>query len=197
MAGLHVAQVLENLAFGEYTFEVQAIKDGNASFVPAQFEWEVADLSAPVVTIDEGPSGTVDSTTARFTFSADEPVVFECSLDGGLTWGVCHSGVTYTGLGLGEHTFSVRAEDLSEGENVSEPVTRTWTVADLTAPSISLTEKPTATTSQTTAQFAFTTSDNWGGAVDGRVPPRRGVVPDLRLAEVVRRPARRPRTRST
>ena len=155
----------ENLAFGEYTLEVQAIKDGNASFVPAQFEWEVADLSAPVVTIDEGPSGTVDSTTARFTFSADEPVVFECSLDGGLTWGVCHSGVTYSGLGLGEHTFSVRAEDLSEGENVSEPVTRTWTVADLTAPSISLTGKPAATTSQTTAQFAFTTSDNWGGAV--------------------------------
>ena len=42
--------------------------------------------------------------------------------------------IQYTGLGLGQHTFDVRATDLSEGENVSAPVTRTWTVADLTAP---------------------------------------------------------------
>ena len=47
----------EDLALGEYTFEVQAIKAGNASFLPAQFEWEVADLTAPVVTIDERPVG--------------------------------------------------------------------------------------------------------------------------------------------
>ncbi|WP_162605917.1 right-handed parallel beta-helix repeat-containing protein [Jiangella aurantiaca] len=154
----------ENLGLGEYTFEVQAIKDGNASFVPAQYEWEVADLSAPTVTIDSGPEGTVDSTSANFTFSASEPSTFECSLDGA-PFGMCQSGVTYTGLGLGEHTFDVRADDLSEGENPSEPVRRSWTVADLTAPNITIGEQPAATTSDTTAQFSFTTSDNWGGAV--------------------------------
>ena len=104
----------ENLALGEYTFEVQAIKDGNASFLPAQYEWEVADLTAPVVSIDEGPSGTVDATTARFVFSADEPAIFECSLDGA-PFGVCQSGVQYTGLGLGQHTFDVRADGSLRG----------------------------------------------------------------------------------
>jgi CSLREA domain-containing protein len=154
----------ENLALGEYTFEVQAIKDGNASFLPAQYEWEVADLSVPIVTIDEGPSGTVDATTARFVFSADEPAVFECSLDGA-PFGVCQSGIEYTGLGLGQHTFDVRAEDLSEGENPSEPVRRSWTVADLTSPTVSIGQKPPATTSDTTAQFTFSATDNWPGAI--------------------------------
>ncbi|SDU18316.1 parallel beta-helix repeat (two copies) [Jiangella alkaliphila] len=154
----------EDLALGEYTFEVQAIKDGNASFLPAQYEWEVADLSAPLVTIGRGPEGTVDATTARFEFSADEPATFECSLDGA-PFGACQSGIQYTGLGLGDHTFSVQATDLSEGENLSVTVSRSWTVADLTAPSITLGEKPAATTSETAAQFAFTTSENWGGEV--------------------------------
>ncbi|WP_165821285.1 right-handed parallel beta-helix repeat-containing protein [Nocardioides gansuensis] len=157
-------QRYENLALGEHTFEVQAIKGGNASFLPAQFEWEVADLTAPVVTIDEGPTGTVDARSARFAFSTDEPATFECSLDGA-PFGACQSGVQYTGLDRGPHTFDVRAADLSEGENASEPVRRSWTVADLTAPSITFSEKPAATTPGTTAQFAFSTSDNWGGAV--------------------------------
>ncbi|MDZ5622522.1 right-handed parallel beta-helix repeat-containing protein [Nocardioides sp. HM23] len=155
----------QNLALEEHTFEVQAINAaGHASFLPAQFEWEVADLTAPHVTIDSGPTGTVDASTATFDFSAGEPVIFECSLDGA-PFGACQSGIRYTGLERGSHTFDVRAEDLSEGENASETVRRTWTVADLTAPVITISEKPTATTSETTAQFSFSTSDNWGGAV--------------------------------
>ncbi len=149
-----------SLALGEYTFEVQAIKDGHASFLPAQYEWEVADLTAPVVTIDSGPSGTVDERTARFEFSADEPVTFECSLDGA-PFGACQSGLQYTGLDRGQHTFEVRATDTSEGENLSVTKSRTWTVADLTAPTISLTGKPAATTSATSAEFTFNATDNW------------------------------------
>ena len=155
----------EDLGLGAYTFEVQAISAaGHASFLPAEFEWEVADLTAPVVTIDSGPSGTVDATTATFVFSANEPAIFECSLDGA-AFGVCHSGTTYTGFGLGQHTFTVRAEELSEGGSLSEPVSRGWTVADLTAPTPTIGQKPPATTSDTTAEFTFSATDNWPGAV--------------------------------
>ena len=132
--------------------------------MPAQYEWEVADLSAPLVTIDSGPQGTVDATSARFDFSANEPATFECSLDGA-PFGACHSGIEYTGLDRGAHTFTVQATDLSEGENLSATETRTWTVADLTAPTITFSEKPAATTSETNAQFAFSTLDNWGGVI--------------------------------
>jgi hypothetical protein len=165
-----------DLALGEYTFEVQAIKNGYASFLPAQFEWEVADLTAPVVTIDSGPQGTVDQTTGTFEFSANEPATYECSHDGGLTWVVCSSGTTYTGYGKGTHTFSVRATDLSENQNLSEPVARVWTVADLTDPTVSIGLAPAATTTVTTAEITFTASDNWPGAVtltcslDGATP---------------------------
>ncbi|MDQ4052551.1 MAG: DNRLRE domain-containing protein [Actinomycetota bacterium] len=156
----------ENLALEDYKFEVRAIKDGNTSWLPAEYEWTVADLAAPVVTITSGPSGTVDQKEATFEFTSSEPATFECSRDGGITWTVgCTSGFTYTNLDRGEHSFHVRATDLSEQQNLSETVGRSWTVADLTAPSITINQTPAATTSETTAQFAFSTSDNWGGAV--------------------------------
>jgi hypothetical protein len=158
-------KTLENLALEDYKLEVRAIKDGHTSWLPAEYEWTVADLALPIVTITSGPSGTVDQTTATFEFTANEPATFECSFDG-VTWTAgCTSGFTYTNLDRGTHTFHVRATDLSEQENVSEPVSQTWTVADLTAPTISLTGKPAATTSETTAEFAFTATDNWGGPV--------------------------------
>ena len=153
---------------------MQAIKDGNASFLPAQFEWEVADLTAPVVTIDSGPSGTVDATTATFVFSANEPATFECSLDGA-PFGVCQSGIQYTGLGLGQHTFDVRATDLSEGENVErEPVSRTWTVADLHGAELTLSQTAgRRSTTGTTATFTFSAHRQLAARrAHVRVPPR-------------------------
>jgi hypothetical protein len=149
----------------EYTFEVRAISAaGHASFVPAQFEWEILDLTAPTVSITAGPSGTVDQTTAQFVFSADQPATFECSIDGA-PFGACASGTTYTGFGLGTHTFDVQATDLSERENLGATVTRTWTVADQTAPNLAIGQKPAATTSDTAATFTFSATDNWPGAI--------------------------------
>ena len=91
----------ENLGFGEYTFEVRAIKNGITSFLAAQYEWEVADLTPPVVTFVARPAAEVDSREATFAITTNEPVELECSLDDA-PFGVCTLPTTYTGLGLGD-----------------------------------------------------------------------------------------------
>jgi plastocyanin len=88
------------------------------------------DIVAPVVTVTGGPGNPTTSTSATFAFTADETATFACSIDGGAA--ACDTGtVTYTGLSVGSHTFSVTATDLAG--NVSVPVTSTWTIARLGA----------------------------------------------------------------
>ena len=85
------------------------------------------DTTPPDTTIDSGPSGDVESTSASFGFSADEAGTgFHCKLDSGAYAG-CTSPKTYSGLSAGEHTFSVRAVD-GAGNVDPSPATRTWRV---------------------------------------------------------------------
>ena len=92
---------------------------------------KMPDIVAPEATIDSGPQGTVNKANAAFEFSADENgSTFECKLDGG-SFENCASPKEYTGLGDGEHTFTVLATDAAN--NTSEPASRTWTV-DTEAP---------------------------------------------------------------
>ena len=86
------------------------------------------DTTPPDTTIDSGPSGTVQSSSASFSFSSSESGSnFECRLDSG-SWGACTSPKEYTGLSNGSHTFEVRATD-SAGNTDSTPASRTWTVS--------------------------------------------------------------------
>ena len=72
---------------------------------------EVMGLAAPETAIGSGPSGTVGSTSASFTFSSPQAGAhFDCRLDAG-AWAACSSPKSYTGLAQGQHTFSVRAVD--------------------------------------------------------------------------------------
>ena len=81
---------------------------------PAPFPAPVVTPPAPTPTptaptapeITSGPSGTVDSDTAMFTFTGTGP--FECRLDGG-AWAACTSPRTYTNLPGGAHSFEVRS----------------------------------------------------------------------------------------
>ena len=115
-------------------YRVTAVDEGSKESDPATDSAkrpEPPDTQAPEATIDSGPQGMVNKATAAFEFSANENgSTFECKLDGG-PFENCSSPKEYTGLGDGEHTFTVRATD--ETSNTSEPISRSWTV-DTTAP---------------------------------------------------------------
>jgi hypothetical protein len=85
------------------------------------------DTTAPETTIDSGPSGTVDTGSATFTFSANEAVrTFRCRLDNA-AFADCTSPKTYSGLTNGTYTFEVAAVDVA-GNTDQTAASRTWTV---------------------------------------------------------------------
>jgi len=82
---------------------------------------------APDTTITSGPSGTISSGSASFSFSSSEPSsTFECRLDGN-SFGGCLSPKSYSGLTDGPHTFEVRAKDVAGNVDAS-PATWSFTV---------------------------------------------------------------------
>jgi hypothetical protein len=90
------------------------------------------DTTPPTSGITSRPRALENRTTAQFIFGASEAgASFECSLDGD-TWASCSSGISYSSLSEGEHTFELRATD-QHGNAQQNPTTATWTV-DLTPP---------------------------------------------------------------
>jgi pimeloyl-ACP methyl ester carboxylesterase len=86
-------------------------------------------LSSADTHIDSGPSGQTTSSSATFTYSASPEVAgatFECKLDEAAFASCPSSGITYTGLANGQHTFAVRSVTPAGNEDVS-PATRSWT----------------------------------------------------------------------
>jgi hypothetical protein len=87
----------------------------------------ITDTTPPETTIASGPSGTISSGDASFTFSSSEPnSTFECRLDGA-AYSACTSPKSYTNLSNGSHTFDVRATDRA-GNVDATPASRTFTV---------------------------------------------------------------------
>ena len=90
-----------------------------------------SDIIAPETTITSGPTGTVNTPSATFAFTASEAdATFQCRLDGG-AYASCTSPKSYQDLASGSHTFDVRAIDPA-GNIDATPATRTWTVIDTT-----------------------------------------------------------------
>ncbi len=122
------------LADGSHKFEVRAIDQaGNTDATPASFSWTV-DTTAPVVSIDSGPSGLTNDPTPTFTFSSEPGLNFECSLDTGApSFGPCSGNGTHTPpapLADGPYTFRVRTADAAGNPGSA---TQSFTV-DTTAP---------------------------------------------------------------
>src|SRR5438128_12638736 len=96
------------------------------------------DVTAPTATIDSGPSGLSNSTSASFGFSSEAGATFECAIDSG-AFAACTSPKSYTSLTETSHTFQVRATDLAG--NTGTPASRSFTL-DVTAPSATIDSGP-------------------------------------------------------
>jgi hypothetical protein len=135
---------------------------GNAA-APKSFTVTVKDTTPPVVAITSGPSGTVKSRDAAFGFTTSEGTT-ACQLDGG-AFTACTSPATYTALGDGAHTFTVKATDAA---NNTATATRTWKI-DATPPVLTLPGPITAEANGPTGavvEFDVTAAD-----VGGALPP--------------------------
>ncbi len=136
-----------------HRFEVRAtgVDGDNTDQTPATHDWTIPSVNL------SGPSpssfGQTNSTDATFEFTS--PVAgatFKCKLDSG-NWSSCSSPKAYTGLSIGEHTFSVEA-DWSGGELNTTTFDRTWTIN----PEVTITNDPPGSTTFTDATFEFTSN---------------------------------------
>jgi len=84
------------------------------------------DNTAPDTTITSGPSGTVATNAASFSFAAGGAATYQCSLNGS-AWTACVSPTDYQGLSNATHAFNVRAAD-ALGNVDQTPAVGTWTV---------------------------------------------------------------------
>ena len=158
-----------NLGFGQHTLRVRAVDEAGAfDPTPATYTWSVQepDTTPPITTILSGPATSTTSTTATFTFSANEPgATFECSLDGA-AFGTCESPLELTDLLVGPHTLAVRATDLA-GNTAATSTEHDWTVVtDTTAPDTQITAGPSGLNTSLDVAFEFSGSDDTSLAVD-------------------------------
>jgi hypothetical protein len=142
---------------GDHTFTVTATDTAGIQGHDT-YEWRVK-AKIPGLGFDEVPNALSNTADATFAFSSDEDpdVAYECKLDAG-AWEACESPVSKTGLGQGNHTFSIRATD-PVGNAAIE--TYQWNV-DTVAPTVTFGSKPAATTSDVAEIITFTASE--GGA---------------------------------
>ncbi len=144
---------------GAHSFAVRAHdRAGNVDSTPAIYAWSI-DSSTPDSEIITGPSGSTSSTSASFTFVSPDAgggAMYECALDGS-GFSTCASPRNYTGLGEGEHAFSVRVRD-AVGNYDPTPATRTWAV-DQTAPDTTITMAPSGTVAVASASFSFVSDE--------------------------------------
>jgi hypothetical protein len=98
--------------------------------------------SPPDTSITSGPPASTTDTSVNFSFTGDEtpPLTFECRMDGA-AFAPCTSPATVSGLGVGAHTFEVRAKDFSLNVDAT-PASAAFTVV---APPPAVTPTPTPT----------------------------------------------------
>jgi Big-like domain-containing protein/subtilase family protein len=99
------------LADGTHTFEVAAVDQvGNSSRASVDF---TVDTRAPTVSITAQPAATTTDRRPIFSFTADEPAAFACSLDAGPSQPCGSPFQTPVRLADGAHAFTVDATDLA------------------------------------------------------------------------------------
>ncbi|TMK34598.1 MAG: hypothetical protein E6G58_11560, partial [Actinobacteria bacterium] len=113
------------------------------------------DKNGPDTTIT-GPAAATPSSSASFSFTANEPgATFHCKLDGGV-YAPCPSPKSYSSLVEGPHIFYAYATD-SLGFD-GNPTQYPWTI-DTTPPTASITAEPSTPSASTTASFSFASNE--------------------------------------
>jgi hypothetical protein len=110
-------------------------------------------------TITSGPTGSVTSKSATFTFTDSQSgVAFQCSLDGA-SYAACTSPKSYSNLAEVSHTFRVTATIGTS--NPSAAASRTWTVLDTTPPPTpTITKDPGDPTDRSKAMFKLADAES-------------------------------------
>ncbi|MBJ7458802.1 MAG: hypothetical protein JHD02_06430 [Thermoleophilaceae bacterium] len=124
---------LTDLSPGTHVYSVRSRDSAGNTSSTASVTWTISDIVVDYFPyIESGPSGTVGSTTATFTFGGYPPdSSFECQLDGS-AWSACIDPMSYAGLSEGEHTFCFRPIDPIG--NAYPQACRTWTVDTIPPP---------------------------------------------------------------
>jgi hypothetical protein len=110
----------------------------------------------PLVWITSGPDVSTNRTSATFVFSANERgVTYTCSVDRAPS-DPCASGVTYTNIVQGDHSFQVVGTDRN---GTTGAATYSWSV-DSIAPLVLVTSGPPDPSKSTRATFTFKSNED-------------------------------------
>ena len=157
-------QNYSGLASGEHEFQVRAVDGlGNDDDTPATFSWTI-DASEPAITFTSTTPPVTNQTDVEFTFESDEPVEYECSVDGG-DWEDCDSPATASVDDDGAHTFQVRGTDAAGNTGLS-PLAE-WEL-DRAGPETTIDSRPAASGNQPDVSFGFS-SDEAGATFECRL----------------------------
>jgi hypothetical protein len=126
-SGSNYAFTVTPTADGDVTVDLPATgahdAAGNDNTAATQLQ-VVNDVTPPTVATTSGPAATTADSVAIFTFAADEATTFTCSLDGAV-FAACSSPTVISGVGAGEHVFTIHATDAAGNTAVT---TEIWTV---------------------------------------------------------------------
>ena len=148
-------QTYNGLATGPHTISVRARDAAGNTGAAATYGWTI-DTTAPSTEITVKPPDPSNDSSPSFSFTASEAgSSFACKLDNGAVE-PCTSPWTYTAVAAGSHTFSVRARDAASNTGAAESYT--WTI-DTTAPTTTITQKPSNPSNDPSPSFAFTASE--------------------------------------
>ncbi len=128
---------------------------GNVGSASTTFTVDTGAPAAPTIT--SGPTGTVTSDSAAFTFTGESGGSYECYIDSPVAWTACTSPESYSSLGDGPHTFHVRQID--DAGNVGPEATQDWAV-DTTGPPAPSVSGPIGTVGSTSATITFSDTES-------------------------------------
>jgi len=145
-----------------HTFAARAKDALGQTSSPASYSFfvDLTKPSTPVVSSNLMNPSKTTSLNLMFSSSDSSGIAsYECKVDAG-AFAACTSPQAYSALSSASHTFAVRSTD--KAGNVSSEGSYTI-VIDTVAPIASITGKPDASTSSTSASFVFSASDALSG----------------------------------